>query len=142
MICQVPMDEQEEQSRAAGDDWVDQEGNPCPGSKYQAERERARPPVKKGTVDYAKYEARRKNIIAMLRAACIQEVLHIVTVGGEGVDPYEAAKRIHGWTVSEVELAMDEGFLVPLSSEEEPPTEQEIRELYIEAANEVVSYVE
>jgi hypothetical protein len=97
--------------------------------------------VPKGKIDYAKYEGRRKNLIAMLRAQMLQEVLHIVTLAPES-DPYEVAKRIHGWTESHLETALDEGFLVPLSPEDPPLTEEQIRELYIKAAEEVVSYVD
>lgn len=141
MVCLVPMDDAEAVDRDAGEDWVDEEGNPCPGSKYAAETPVVRRKIPKGKIDYAKYEARRKNIIAMLRAQMLQEVLHYVTVGGKGVDPYETAKRIHGWTVSHLETALDEGFLVPLSPEDPPLGEDQIRALYIQAAEEVISNV-
>lgn len=97
--------------------------------------------VPKGKVDYARYEARRRNIIAMLRATMWQEVLDRVQNGGERVDPYDVGKAIHGWVENEVEVSIEEGFLIKLawepSERQLPPTESEIREWYMEASRAV-----
>lgn len=87
-------------------------------------------------IDYAQYETRRRKIIAMLKAACYREVLHLMTVS-PATDPYEAAKRIYGWTKDYFEVELEDNFLVPFSGED-PPTEQEVREMSIKAAAEVL----
>lgn len=88
-----------------------------------------------GQINYARYEARRRNIIAMLRATLWQELLHRMELSGERFDPYEAALQLRNWTQSEVEEALDEGFLIKVSWEgDRPPTITEVRAGYFAAA--------
>ena len=97
--------------------------------------------VAKEKVNYAQYAARRRNLITLLRATMWQEMVDRVQNGGERIDPYEAGKAIHGFVEAEVEIAIEEGFLIKLAWEPSegqlPPTEAEIRQWYLEAARDV-----
>lgn len=88
-----------------------------------------------GRVNYARYEARRRNIIAMLRATLWQELLHRMELSGERFDPYEAATQLAGWTMDEVRAAVEDGFQAELAWESDrPPTITEVRAGYVAAA--------